>query len=107
MSIEESINKAVCGGSEVYRALGEAHKALEEQEVRHRNEMEALRAENARWRQVAKEQDKQLDRLKGMVQGDCDYCEHRKNLGTPCTKCVHFAAKDLAQGDFWELKGDM
>lgn len=39
MSIGENINKAVCGGSEVYRALGEAHKALEEQEVRHRNEM--------------------------------------------------------------------
>lgn len=107
MSIGESINKAMCGGSEVYRALGEAQKALEEQEVRHRGELEALRAENARWRQVAEEQDKQLDRLKDMVQGDCDYCEHRRSLGTPCTKCVHFAAKDLAQCDFWKLKGDM
>ena len=107
MSIGENINKAVCGGSEVYRALGEAQKALEEQEVRHRSEMEALRAENARWRQVAEEQNKRIDSLENMVQGDCDYCEHRKNLGIPCTKCVHFAAKGLAQGDFWELKGDM
>ena len=29
MSIGENINKAVCGGSEVYRALGEAQKALD------------------------------------------------------------------------------
>lgn len=32
MSMKENINKALCGGSEVYRALGEAQKALEVQE---------------------------------------------------------------------------
>ena len=64
MSMKKSIDKALCGGSEVYRALGEAQKALEVQEEQHRKEMEALRAENIRWRQIATEQDKQIDWLR-------------------------------------------
>lgn len=108
MSMKENINKALCGGSEVYRALGEAQKALEVQEEQHRKEMEALRAENIRWRQIATEQDKQIDWLRSMVQGDCDYCAHHYELHSegPCGKCVHYAAEEFIKGDFWVLKGD-
>lgn len=108
MSMKENINKALCGGSEVYRALGEAQMALEVQEEQHRKEMEALRAENIRWRQVATEQDKQIDWLRSMVQGDCDYCTHHYELHSegPCGKCVHYAAEEFIKGDFWVLKGD-
>jgi hypothetical protein len=108
MSMKENINKALCGGSEVYRALGKAQKALEVQEEQHRKEMEALRAENIRWRQIATEQDKQIDWLRSMVQGDCDYCAHHYELHSegPCGKCVHYAADEFIKGDFWVLKGD-
>ena len=108
MSMKKSIDKALCGGSEVYRALGEAQKALEVQEEQHRKEMEALRAENIRWRQIATEQDKQIDWLRSMVQGDCDYCAHHYEAHSkgPCGRCVHYAAEEFIKGDFWVLKGD-
>lgn len=104
----DGVNKALCGGSEVYRALGEAQKALEVQEEQHRKELEALRAENIHWRQITTEQDKQIDWLRSMVHGDCDYCAHHYELHSegPCGKCVHYDAEEFIKGDYWVLKGD-
>lgn len=45
--------------------------------------------------------------LRDEVQGDCDHCANNTPgncLKEPCAICVHFAARDLAKGDFWVLR---
>lgn len=49
---------------------------------------------------------KRLLALLDAVHGDCKYCAHNgleNAMEGPCAECVHFAAKDLAKGDFWTL----
>ena len=49
------------------------------------------------------ERDKLVDQLIGDTRGDCHYCLHEKNWGDgPCKGCVHFAAKEFIEGDYWE-----
>ena len=49
---------------------------------------------------------KRLLALLDAVHGDCKYCAYNgpeNAMEGPCAECVHFAAKDLAKGDFWAL----
>lgn len=44
--------------------------------------------------------------LRDSVAGDCTYCQHNdpENISNgPCKGCVHFAAKEFIEGDYWEL----
>jgi hypothetical protein len=44
------------------------------------------------------------DAARELVRGDCRYCKHHTGccLDDPCKKCVHFAAKEFIEGDYWE-----
>ena len=55
--------------------------------------------------EVIKQRESERDKLLTMIRGDCRYCTHRKNpLEGPCKGCVHFAAKEFIEGDYWECK---
>lgn len=55
--------------------------------------------------EVIKQRESERDKLLAMIRGDCRYCMHNKNpLEGPCKGCVHFAAKEFIEGDYWECK---
>ena len=55
--------------------------------------------------EVIKQREAERDKLLGMIRVDCRYCKYYENpLDGPCKGCVHFAAKELIEGDYWECK---